>query len=135
MQVKEERLPRGGVAPDPLHGAIAEQVGAIALLRDSAVLLPQIRDVHAGGVPIIIQRAAAKAEEMVVSALVRTEERQRAKVPFADQRRAVTSLAQQRRQCRMLGWQADPPLGAGRDRLLPAHREPDLVAAGDDRDA
>src|SRR5258708_3367704 len=104
-------------------------------MRDSAVHLSKLREVYASGGPVIVERAAAEAEEMLVSAFLRAEERQRAQVPFADQRRAVTGLAQQRRQRRMLRRQTDPLFGARRDRLLQAHRQPDLVATGDDRDA
>ena len=43
----------------------------------------------------IIGTAAVYSEEVVVAALERTEIRQEAEVPFADQRRAVARLLEQ----------------------------------------
>src|SRR5262245_13467504 len=98
---------------------------------DLDVMVPQIVLLTGVDVRVIVHRAAAEAKEMIIPALERTEFRQCAQMPLADQASAVPNLLQQRRQSRMLGRQAD--LGVARQRLLEPQTEPILIAAGDQR--
>src|SRR5438034_2435541 len=81
---------------------------------------------------VIVHSAPAETEEVIITALERTEFRQSAQMPLADQAGAVARPLQQRRQGRMLGRQAH--LGVARQRLLEPQPQPILVAAGDQRE-
>src|SRR6266566_8110448 len=96
---------------------------------DLDVLVPQIMALKRVDVREIIHRGSPKSKKVVITALERTEFRQRAQMPLADQAGAVARLPQQRWQSRMLGRQAD--LGVARQRLLEAQAEPILIAASD----
>src|SRR5438552_18548584 len=97
--------------------------------RDRVV--PQILLLIGAAVRVVVDGAAAEAVEMIVPALLRTERRQLAKVPLADERRPVTGLLQQRRNRRLLRREADDAVG--RERFLEADAVPVLIAAGDQR--
>ena len=122
VQAEQERPAGPGVVADHLHRAVAEQVGRVAFRRDLLVLLPEIRGAAPAGVPVVVDRAAAIAVEVVVAALMRAEIRQTAQMPLADQRRAVPGLLQQRWQGGMIGRQADAPAAPCRERLFQPER-------------
>src|SRR5215475_8867548 len=88
-----------------------------------------------GAVIEIVRGAAEYPEEMVIATLERTEIRQEAEMPFADQRCAVAGATKQRRQRRMAWGQPDVPGRARVDRLLQSDREAILVASSDQRRA
>src|SRR5205814_10503108 len=98
------------------------------------VAVPEIRLRIRAGMRVVVDGAAAEAEEMVVAALQRSELREVAEMPFADERRAVADLSQQRGQRRMFRWKTDVG-NAGAKRLLEADTQPVLIAAGDQADA
>src|SRR6202048_2793758 len=83
-------------------------------------------------VRVIVDGAAAETKEVIITALERTEFRQSAQMPFADQAGAVARLLQQRWQGRMIGRQAD--IRVARPWLLEPQPQPILVAAGDQRE-
>ena len=68
------------------------------------IVVPEIVSVIGALMRIVIDRATAEAVEMIIAALQWTEFRQTAEVPFADQRRAVSGLPQQRRQRGVIRW-------------------------------
>src|SRR5579859_1511261 len=80
----------------------------------------------------VVESATSETPEMIVAALQRTVVRQPAEVPFADQRRAVSGLFQERGQCWMLRGQSDvlrKPVA--REWLLESYRQPALIASSD----
>src|SRR3984893_10463532 len=83
-------------------------------------------------VRVIVYGAPTETEEVIITALERTEFRQSAQMPLADQGSAVARLLQQRRQGGMLGREAE--LGVAKQRLLEPQPQPILVAAGDQRE-
>src|SRR5437660_8052824 len=99
---------------------------------DGDVIIPEIFPAPRG-VRIIVHRAATKSVEVLIAALQRTELRQLAEVPFADQRSAVASLLQQGWQGRMFGRETDTRIS--RQRLLETDAQAILVTAGDQPDA
>src|SRR3984893_9884558 len=113
------------------RGALAcpELVGEIADLMDLDVLVPQIMLLTRGDVREIVHGFAAETEEVIITALERTEFWQSAQMPLADQASAVARLLQQRRESGMLGREAD--LRVAKQRLGEGQVEPILVAAGD----
>src|SRR5262249_51871256 len=125
MQAHEERLPGARVALDHLHGAIAEQVGHVAVALDRHLLLVELAGRRAlpgviGAVIEIVGGAAEDSEEVVVAALERAEVRQIAEVPLADQRSAVARRLEERRQRGMARRQADVLRRRSVDRFLQA---------------
>ena len=79
---------------------------------------------------VVVQRAAVETPEMVVAALERAVIGQAAQMPLAEQRGAVSSRLQQRRQGRLGGRHPDI-LRRGGDRLLQPDRQAVLVSPGD----
>src|SRR5271156_908910 len=82
----------------------------------------------------VIERATAKAVEVIVAALQWTIVGKPAEVPFADQCRAVSGPFEQRRKRRMTWRQANIARRTGQ-RLLETDWKTVLVAAGDKSDA
>ena len=105
MQAQQKRLSRPGVSLDHLDRPIAEQVRHVANSLNRDLLLvelarePGYRElVGLEGVRTMVEivcAAAEDSEELIVAALQRTEIRQRAEMPFADQRGAIARLLQQ----------------------------------------
>ena len=118
---------------DRVDGPVAEQVGHIAGLPDGDIAVPQVGFVAGVAVRVVVERTGAEAPEVLVAALQRSERRQHAQVPFADQRRGITGVAQQRRQGGMFGRQSD--IGLAGERFLEPQGQAVLVAAGDQREA
>src|SRR6185369_11826147 len=85
----------------------AELVGEIADLVDLDVLVPQIVILTRVKMRVVVHGAPAETEEVIITALERTEFRQGAQMPLADQAGDVACPLQQRRQGRMLWRQAD----------------------------
>src|SRR5262249_41968884 len=132
MQADEERLAAARVAVDRVDRAGAEQLGHISDLMNLHVLIPEVMLLTRVAVRVVVDGAAAEAEEMVVSALERPELRQETEVPLADERRAVPGGAQQRRQGRVLG--RETYVRVAGERLLEPEAQPILIAAGDQRE-
>ena len=135
MKAQQERLLRFRKTVDGLHCPVAEQIGHVAVALDRHLLLMQLVRVRpaAGCIGTMIEvigRAAENAEEGVVAALERAVVRQIAEMPFADQARAVACLLEQRGEGGMTWRQPDGFRGRGIDRLLEAHRQTHLIAAG-----
>ena len=133
MEAQEERLPRLGVAPDHVLGARAQKVREVPRLLDRHVVVPEIGLLIGARVRVVVDGAAAEPVEMVVAAQKRTEFRQAAEMPFADEGRAIASFPEKRRQRWLLGRQSDDSRGG--QRLLQTDREAVLISAGDQRDA
>jgi hypothetical protein len=83
-------------------------------------------------VRIVVHGAPAEAKEVIITALKRTEFRQSAEMPLANQTGAIARLLQQRRQGRMIRRQAD--IRATCPWLLEPKPQPILVATGDQRE-
>src|SRR5262249_14433890 len=132
MEADQERLVGLRIGIYRVDGAGTELVGEIADLMDLDVLVPQIMLLTPVDVREIVHCLAADTEEVVVTALERTEIRQNAQMPLADQSSAVSRLLQQRRQGGMLGRKAD--LRVANQRLLEPQPQSILVAAGDQRE-
>ena len=101
MQAHHEGRARTRVGFEGLHGAIAEQVGQVAVPLDGHFLLVQLVGFGAvapgiGAVVEIVGGAAKDSKEVVIAALERAEIREEAEVPFADQRGAIACLVQER---------------------------------------
>src|SRR5262245_46448838 len=105
------------------------------------VFVPEIFIESSCRVVEVIDRADAESIEVVIAAFERTEIRQRAEVPLADERRSVTCFSEQRRQRRMLGWEADgidaldSPGARCSNRFFQANAKPVLIASSDERGA
>src|ERR1700730_16578207 len=84
-----------------------------------------------GAVIEIIRGAAEYPEEMVIATLERTEIRQEAEMPFADERCAVAGAPNERRQRRMAWRQPDVPGRVRADRPVQSNRGTILVCPGD----
>src|ERR1700730_8542651 len=83
----------------------------------------------------IIGAAAEYPEKVVVATFQRTEIWQVTKMPFSDQRRAISRLLEQRWQGGMAWRQADP-FGTQRNkRLFEPNRQASLIAPSDQRRA
>src|SRR5450631_2732842 len=83
----------------------------------------------------IIGAAAEYPEKLIIPALQRTEIRQLAKMPFSDQRRAISRLLQQGWQCGVAWRQADPFGTRRKKRLFEPNRQASLIAPSDQRRA
>src|SRR6185295_15551337 len=83
-------------------------------------------------VRVVVHRAPAETEEVIITALERAEFWQSAEMPLANQTGAIAGLLQQRRQGRMIRRQAD--IRATCQWLLEPKPQPILVAASDQRE-
>lgn len=115
--------------PDTLDRALGQQVRVIANLLHRHLAFVQVAArlrARTRFVREIVDAAAVVAEEDVITALERTEHRQEAQVPFAEQGGPVAGLLQQRGQRRVFRRQADAP-GRPGDRLFQAAAQAVLV--------
>src|SRR5262245_35108954 len=106
MEAEQEGLTRPGISLDGLHRPLAEQVRHVTVALDRHFLFIKLAVDQAAGeaeceiaqrvrtMIEIVGSAREDAEEMVVAAPQRTEIRQEAEMPFADQRGAVARLLQ-----------------------------------------
>ena len=86
-----------GVVADGGDGAVAEEVGEVAVVVDEGVLIPEVVGVgggSAGFVGEVVELAAAEAVEVVVSGFEWAEVGEPAEVPLADQGGSVAGLFQ-----------------------------------------
>ena len=79
---------------DDTGNALPDQAREISLGIDRAVVVPQI-GFAAGLVRKIIQRAAAKAPEMLIAAFLRVKFGQKPQMPLADQIGVVSGFSEQ----------------------------------------
>src|SRR5262245_12551634 len=141
MKAQKEWLTRFGVAVDDADGAVTEECCEVSGFMYQHVFVPEIFVESSGRVVEVIDRADAESIEMVIATFERTEIRQRAEVPLADERRSVTCFSEQRRQRRMLGWEADgidaldSPGSRCSNRFFQANAKPVLIASSDERGA
>jgi hypothetical protein len=143
VEVKAQKkwLTRFGVAVDDADGTVTEECCEVSGFMYEHVFVPKIFVESSCRVVEVIDRADAESIEVVIAAFERTEIRQRAEVPLADERRSVTCFSEQRRQRRMVGWEADgidalDAPGARRgNRFFQANAKPILIASGDERGA
>jgi hypothetical protein len=141
MKAQKEWLTRFGVAVDDADGAVTEECCEVSGFMYEHVFVPEIFVGSSCRVVEVIDCAHAESVEVVIAAFERTEIRQRAEVPLADERRSVTCFSEQRRQRRMLGWEADgiDALDSSGtrcgNRFFQANAKPVLIASGDERRA
>ena len=137
MDRQEEGRLASALPADEVHGALGDEIGEIPGGMGFRLSLEEV--VLPGRVAVgeVVEAAAHRAEELPVAALQRSEVRQEAEVPLADQRRRVAGVAQQRGQRRMVRRQAQHRVAAvtARDRLVVAAAQPVLEAPGHQREA
>ena len=134
---QEEGRLASALPADEVHGALGDEIGEIPDGMGFRLALEEV--VLPGGVAVgeVVEAAAHRAEELPVAALQRSEVRQEAEVPLADQGRRVAGVAQQRGQRRVVRRQAQHRIAAvaARDRLVVAAAQPVLEAPGHQREA
>ncbi len=84
---------------DPGGRPFAQHIGDIAHPLDRGLSLVEVRLAAVTDMHVVAGEPAHHAEELVIAALQRAVARQIPEMPFADQRRAIAGVAQQRRQC------------------------------------
>jgi hypothetical protein len=130
MEAQQERLLRSGIAFNRLNRPVTEKIGHITEALDRHLLLIKRRR-RFGSVIEIVRRTAPYAEEVVVAAAFEgAEVRQKAQMPFANQRRCVACFLQQRWQRRVIGRQTDSFRALQIERLFQAHGQTVLIASG-----
>ena len=104
----------------PVHGAVGDQVGQVAVLVVLVLAHPQVVRAAAVAVAEVVHPARHRAEEAAVARAQRAEVRRVAQMPLADQGGAVAGALQQRRQGRVPGRQAEDAAAAAAavDRLV-----------------
>src|SRR5258706_11424852 len=130
MQAQQEGVLRLAVVLDRLSRAVAEKVRHVSVPIDRDLLLEE----RVGGTRIvleIVRRPREDPEELVVAALERTELREKAHMPLADEACPVANLLDERRQRRMARGQPGVLWALWNDRLLEAGRETILIAPRD----
>src|SRR5690349_11590590 len=91
---EQERLSRR-LSPHEIDRAIGQQIRQVAFSEDLLVALPEIVRASEAVVGEEVDRARPMAEELLITALERTEPWQRTQVPFADERSGVTGVAKE----------------------------------------
>src|SRR5262249_38474429 len=137
MEAEQERLFGSGATRDEFDGAVAQQIGEIAVAVHLGAVLEQVVRAEAVLMREVVDATRQRAEMLVVAALQRPERRRKAEMPFADQRRAVAGSAEARGERGMAGWQADPLVAAhgAADRLLRRAADAVLITTGRERKA
>jgi hypothetical protein len=131
VQAEQEWLLGLSCARHEVGRARAQQIGEIAVLMDLPAVLEQVVRAEAVLVGEVVDTARQRPEMLVVSALQRAEGRREAEMPLADQGRAVPRFGETRRDCRMVGRQADHLVAThgAADRLLGRAANAVLVAS------
>ena len=107
VEAEQKRTVGLRIIRDRRDGAVPEKVREVTGLMDLHVVFPEIVGVarrDAGFVGEVIEPAATKTPEVLVSTFQRAEVREPTQMPFSNQRGAIAGLLQKGRQCRMFGW-------------------------------
>jgi hypothetical protein len=98
---------------DVIDGMARDEIGYVALFLHEIIVAPEIELAGAAVVRVVVDVAGLEAEEIIVAMLARRLVFSQAKVPFADERRGVTSLLKQQRQRMIRGGQPGAPSWIG----------------------